>query len=198
MRTTKGTAMGTFVFFAALMLLATSAFAQAAKTDKDGVIIKPVFADTPDKFAEQTLRIHADMQVGGRYEFTNPADKRTIDRLLGQMANRLQSAGSVEAMNHNMRLALFNDQEEVNGILKHNDSNRLVCESRAPIGTNILRTTCHTYGQIQTTARNTKEGLMQYDLSRLCNGPAPSNSHPDADPCAPGTHQARLAPAFRH
>jgi hypothetical protein len=192
------TTMGTYVFFAALMLLAFSAFAQDAKTDKDGVIIKPVFADTPDKFAEQTQRIHTDMQVGGRYEFTNPADKRTIDRLLGQMANRLQSAGSVEAMNHDMRLALFNDQEEVNGILKHNDSNRLVCESRAPIGSNILRTTCHTYGQIQTTARNTKEGLMQYDLSRLCNGPAPSNSHPDADPCGAGTHQARMAPAFRH
>ena len=101
-------------------------------------------------------------------------------------------------MNHDMRIVLFNDQEEVNGILKHNDSNRLVCESRAPIGSNILRTTCHTYGQVQTTARNTKQGLMQYDLSRLCNGPAPTESHPGADPCGVGTHQARSAPAFRH
>jgi len=185
-------------FFTALMLCAVSAHAQDGKTDKDGVIQKPVFADTPDKFAEQTQRIHADMQVGGRYEFTNPTDRRTVDRLLDQMANLLQSAGSVEAMNHDTRIVLFNDQEEVNGILKHNDSNRLVCESRAPIGSNILRTTCHTYGQMQTTARNTKEGLMQYDLSRLCNGPAPTESHPGADPCGVGTHQSRLAPAFRH
>jgi hypothetical protein len=190
--------MRRYPFFAALMLCCISVYAQDGKTDKNGVIEKPVFADTPDKFAEQTQRIHTDMQVGGRYEFTNPTDRRSVDRLLGQMAAMLQGAGSVEAMNHDMRIVLFNDQEEVNGILKHNDSNRLVCESRAPIGSNILRTTCHTYGQIQTTARNTKEGLMQYDLSRLCNGPAPTESHPGSDPCGVGTHQARLAPAFRH
>ena len=190
--------MRAYALFIAFMLCAVSAYAQDGKADKDGVIQKPVFADTPDKFAEQTQRIHAEMQVGGRYEFTNPTDRRTVDRLLDQMANLLQSAGSVEAMNHDTRIVLFNDQEEVNGILKHNDSKRLVCESRAPIGSNILRTTCHTYAQIQTTARNTKEGLMQYDLSRLCNGPAPTESHPGADPCGVGTHQSRLAPAFRH
>ena len=190
--------MRTYSLFTALMLCCISVYAQDAKTDKDGVIEKPVFADTPDKFAAQTQQIHADMQVGGRYEFANPMARRIIDRLLGQMANMLQSTGSVEAMNHDMRIVLFNNQEEVNGILKHNDSNRLVCESRAPIGSNILKTTCHTYGQIQTTARNTKEGLMEYDLSRLCNGPAATESHPDANPCGPGTHQARLAPAFRH
>jgi hypothetical protein len=182
--------MSRFVFFTALILCCVCVYAQDGKPDKNGVIEKPVFADTPDTFAEQTQRVHVDMQVGGRYEFTNPTDRRTVDRLLGQMANLLQSAGSVETMNHDMRIVLFNDQEEVNGILKHNDSNRLVCESRAPIGSNILKTTCHTYGQIQTTARNTKEGLMEYDLSRLCNGPAPTESHPDANPCGAGTHQS--------
>jgi hypothetical protein len=153
----------------AIVLCCVSAYAQEGKTDKNGVIEKPVLADTPDTFAEQTQRIHEDMQVGGRYEFTSPTDRKRVDVLLGQMASLLQSAGSVDAMNHDMRITLFNDQEEVNGILKHNDSNRLVCESRAPIGSNILRTTCHTYGQIQTTARNTKEGLMEFDHSRLCN-----------------------------
>lgn len=191
--------MGKYVFFTALMLSCISAYAQDGKADKNGVIEKPVFADTPEKFAEQTERIHADMQTGGRYEFTNPADRQTVDRLLGQMANLLQSAGSAEAMNHDMRIVLFNDQEQVNGILKHNDSNRLVCESRAPVGSNILKTTCRTYGQIQTTARNTKEGLMEFDLSRLCNGPAASESHPDANPCGTGSHQSARSPtSVRH
>jgi hypothetical protein len=89
---------------------------------------------------------------------------------------------------------LFNAQEEVNGILKHNDNNRLVCESRAPIGSNILRTTCHTHGQIEATARNTKEGLQQFDLSRLCNGPGGM----DSNACAPGSHQTATATDRRH
>jgi hypothetical protein len=168
--------MHRFFLHVAILLCSLSAHAQESKTDKNGVIEKPVLADTPDKFAEQTQRIHEDMLVGGRYEFTSPTDKKTVDMLLAQMASLLQSAGSVDAMNHDMRITLFNDQEEVNGILKHNDSNRLVCESRAPIGSNILRTTCHTYGQIQTTARNTKQGLMEFDHSRLCNGSNPTSA----------------------
>jgi hypothetical protein len=143
--------------------------------DKYGVIQKPVLADTPEKFVEQTQRIHEDMQVGGRYEYITPSDRRTVDRLLEQMESLLQHAGSVDAMNQTARIELFNDQEQVNGILKHNDSNRLICESRAPIGSNILKTTCHTHGQIEATARNTKEGLMEFDHSRLCNGPNPEN-----------------------
>ena len=180
--------------FVAAILCGVTAYAQDNKVDKNGVIEKPVLADTPEKFAEQTQRIHEDMQTGGRYEYTSPTDRRTVDRLLGQMANLLQSSGSVEAMNHDNRIALFNAQEEVNGVLKHNDNNRLVCESRAPIGSNILRTTCHTHGQIEATARNTKEGLQQYDLSRLCNGPGGM----DHDACAPGSHQAATATDRRH
>jgi hypothetical protein len=176
--------MQRYFLYAALLLCCVCAYAQDGKTDKNGVLEKPVLADSPDKFAEQTQRIHEDMDAGGRYEFTNPTDRKRVDALLGQMAAALQSAGSVEAMNHDMRITLFNAQEEVNGILKHNDSNRLVCESRAPIGSNILRTTCHTHGQIETAARNTKEGLQEFDHSRLCNS---SNS---ASSCMPANNRS--------
>jgi len=162
--------MNRYFFCTALALCCISAYAQDGKTDKNGVLEKPVLADTPAAFAEQTQHIHEDMQKGGRYEFTSPTDRQRVDALLQHMANLLQSAGSVDAMNHDTRIVLFNTQEEVNGILKHNDSNRLVCESRAPIGSNILRTTCRTHGQIEIAARNTKEGLMEFDHSRLCNG----------------------------
>jgi hypothetical protein len=158
----------------------------AGQPDKYGVIQKRVYADTPATFAEQSQRIREDMQTGGRYEYITATDKRSVDRLLEQMAALLDRAGSVDAMNHDTRIQLFNAQEEVNGILKHNDSNRLVCESRAPIGSNILRTTCRTHGQIEATARNTKEGLMEFDHSRLCNG-----SGPDGAPCLPNLNQPR-------
>lgn len=161
----------------------------AGQPDKNGVIQKPVLADTPEKFSEQTQRIHEDMQTGGRYEYISASDKRSVDRLLEQMTALLERAGSVDAMNHDTRIQLFNAQEEVNGILKHNDSNRLVCESRAPIGSNILRTTCHTHGQIEATARNTREGLMEFDHSRLCNGGSGSPCYPDLNhPNARGGH----------
>ncbi len=173
--------------------------AQAGATDKDGVVVKPVLADTPATFAEQTQRIQNDMKPGGRYEYTGTADKKKVDALLVLMANLLARAGSVDAMNHDTRITLFNAQEEVNGILKHNDSNRKVCESRAPVGSHIPVTVCHTFGQVQATARGTKEGMQEYDLSRLCNGPAPTELQPDLNPCGAGTHQQATSPSrLRH
>jgi hypothetical protein len=173
--------MQKYFLFIAIMLCGISAYAQDGKTDKYGVVVQPVLAATPDKFGEQTQRINEDMQTGGRYEYTSPTDKQKVIKLLGQMATLLQSAGSVDTMNHDMRIQLFDDQEEVNGILKHNDSNRLVCESRAPIGSNILKTVCHTHGQLEAVARKSKDDLMEFDHSRLCNGGPP-------DPCAATMH----------
>jgi hypothetical protein len=141
--------MSRCALFAALLLCCVSASAQDGKADKNGVVEKPVLADTPDKFAEQTQRIHEDMQTGGRYEFARAADRIKVDALLDKMAGLLQKAGSVDAMNHDTRVALFNAQAEVNGILKHNDSNRMVCESRQPVGSHIPVTTCRTYGEIE-------------------------------------------------
>ena len=170
-----------------MWLLATLLSFKTFGADTAGTIEKPVVADTPEAFAAQEAWVENEMQTGGRYEFIAPAEKQRARDLLARMNRLLQKSGSVAAMDHSNRLALFNTQEEVNGLLKHNDANRLVCESRAPVGTHIPVTRCHTYRQIEETARNTRVGMRQYDLSGLCNGPAGEN------PCAPGSHQKAVA-----
>ena len=172
------------VLFAVAALLGASAQA-VENSDKSKVIEKPVVADTPETFAQQASWIEQEMQPEGRYEFAKPADKQRVKVLMSQMSSMLQRAGSVAAMDHDSKVQLFNDQEEVNGLLKHNDANRLVCSSRQPIGSHIPVTTCVTYRQQEETARNTKIGLGQYDLSRVCNGPGGN----DQNGCAPGSHQ---------
>ena len=169
----------------ALVVLAGSSVHAAGNSDKSMVIEKPVVADTPETFAQQAAWIEKEMQPDGRYEFTKPADKQRVNVLIGQMSNLLQRSGSVASMDHDTRVQMFNDQEEVNGLLKHNDANRLVCQSYQPIGSHIPTTTCVTYRQREETARNTKIGLGQFDLSRVCNGPGGN----DQNGCAPGSHQ---------
>lgn len=168
------------------LLLAAALFpAVAFAVDSADIIEKPVVADTPETFARQSAWIEQEMQPDGRYEFTKPADKQRVRVLLDQMSNLLQRTESVAAMDHASRIQLFNFQEEINGLLRHNDANRLVCESRQPIGSHIPVTTCHTYRQVEETARNTKVGMQQFDLSRVCNGPGGGESNA----CAPGSHQ---------
>jgi len=175
---------GRIVLFAVVVLAGSQVHA-AGNSEKSMVIEKPVVADTLETFAQQAAWIEKEMQPDGRYEFTKPADKQRVNVLIGQMSNLLQRSGSVASMDHDTRVQMFNDQEEVNGLLKHNDANRLVCQSYQPIGSHIPTTTCVTYRQREETARNTKIGLGQFDLSRVCNGPGGN----DANGCAPGSHQ---------
>src|SRR5689334_17457655 len=69
------------------LLIAACAAAYAAEDvapgqpDKNGVVQKPVYADTPETFAEQSRRIVSEMQQAGRYEYITASDKRTVERL---------------------------------------------------------------------------------------------------------------------
>jgi hypothetical protein len=151
-----------------LLAMLLSPALQALETGKNQgkVVEKPVVADTPETFARQSAWIENEMKEGGRYEFATASDRQRVHVLLDQMSNLLQRSGSVAAMDQSTKVQLFNNQEEVNGILKHNDSNRLVCENLKPIGSNISQTHCYTFGQIEQTRRNTKAGLEEFGTSR--------------------------------
>jgi len=151
-----------------VLILAAALFVRiACATDAADIIEKPVTADTPATFAQQAAWIEQEMQPDGRYEFTKPADRQRVKVLLAQMSNLLERSGSVAAMDQSARLALFNDQEEVNGLLKHNDADRLVCESRQPIGSHIPVTHCHTYRQSKKR-RAIRRSACSSSICRAC------------------------------
>jgi hypothetical protein len=134
-------------------------FAASAWADK--VIEKPVAADTPEKFTETVAEIHDEMNAGGRYEFIRAEDRAKVENDLNAMAALLKKSGSVSAMTQVEKVQLFNTQENLNGILVHNDSNRLVCEHKAPVGTSIPRTTCQTVGEIENTRKASNTMMNQ-------------------------------------
>ena len=116
-------------------------------------------ADTPEKFEQLTAAVHQEMAEGGHYEFIRPDAKAQVDSDLAAMSALMQKAGSVAQMNQDDKIQLFNRQEHVNGILTHNDSNRLICERRSPVGSNIPITMCKTVGEIEHERRKSQKFL---------------------------------------
>ena len=117
----------------------------------DGKVVeKPMASESIDSFEKQSVHIHEQMKPGGIYEHISSTDKLRVDARLGDMQKMLEAhpAQPVNDWRQSEKVALFNAQEEVNGILKHNDNNRLICEHRAPIGSNVPVTTCNTYGEL--------------------------------------------------
>jgi hypothetical protein len=124
-----------------------------AKTD---VVVK---ADNKDDFAAVVAAVHQQMQPGGHYEFTSKKDREAIDTQFGDMQSLFDKYGTVAQMDQNSKVRLFNDQQNVNALLTHSDSNRLVCEHIAPLGSNIPKTVCRTYGDIQQEQRDAQHYL---------------------------------------
>ena len=139
--------------------------AQAA----DGVIEKPLIAQSLDGFMHESTAIRDSMQPGGRYEFLKPEERSRVEARLNTMQALLQSHAGQDDLIKSDKVALINAQEEVNGILKRNDSNRLVCEHRAPIGSHIPVTSCRTYGEVEQQRQDAMKGAQ--DLSNLRRNP---------------------------
>ena len=148
----------------ACLLLSAAAFAD------DQVIEKPLVAQSLAGFDQEATEIRAGMHQGGRYEFLKGDDKAKIEARLNSMHALLEKHQNQNDLNSSDKIALANQQEEVNAILKHNDSNRLVCESRAPIGSHLPIKTCRTFGDIEQQRQDAMRTHSDLDKSRVNKG----------------------------
>lgn len=155
-----------FVLSLALFCVVASAWA-------DKVVEKPVAADTPEKFEQTMTEVRQQMAAGGRYEYIRPDDKGKVEADMHAMELMLKKSGSVAAMSEAEKVSLFDTQENLNGILTHSDSNRLICERVAPVGTSIPKTTCKTVGEVERARKATGREMNKIATdSSFCN-----NSH---------------------
>ncbi len=136
----------------------------AAACWADAVVKDAVKADTAEKFVSTVSEINTEMDAGGRYEFISATDKIKVQDDLNRMSAMLQASHSVGQMTADQKIALFNLQENLNGILTKSDSNRLVCEHQAPLGSHIKAATCQTVGQIERRRRESQKYMTDHDL----------------------------------
>ena len=145
----------------------------------DQVIEKRVAADTPEKFQQVASDIRKDMAQGGRYEFMRADEKAKAEYDMNAIMKMLQDAGSVAAMKREQQVQLFNVQENLNGLLTHNDRNRLVCEKNAPVGTHIQTTSCKTVGDIERERLLSRKYMTdqseKQQLPLMNRAPGPNN-----------------------
>lgn len=148
-----------------LCVLASPVLARSAK-------VKPVQvqADTKAKFDVVAAEVRAQLVQGGRFEFVTEEERATLNTNLNAMGALFDKFGMVERMNRDTKIALFNDQEVVNAILKRRDAERLICRSEMPTGSHIPTTKCRTYGDIQRDQTDTRNFMQRYQQRAQPNG----------------------------
>jgi hypothetical protein len=158
--------MKSAILFGAVAALATS-FVWADAPVKD-----PVKADTAEKFAAVASEVRGDMEPNGRYEFISPDGRTRVESDLDAMTALLQKSHSVSEMAPADKVTLLNLQENLNGILTKSDSNRLVCERNAPLGSHIQGTSCQTYGQVERRRRESQKYMDDHATDANVNSAA--------------------------
>lgn len=131
-----------------LGLLATAAL--IAHAGLQATESKPdVKAETKDQFAAVADHIREQMGAGGRFQFLNTSEHAMVEKDLGDMQALYDKFGTVNAMDADSKVKLYNTQTEVNAILTKRDGDRRVCQQEMPTGSNIPKTVCRKYGDIQ-------------------------------------------------
>lgn len=148
---------------ATIMLLQVS----VVHATKVKVIVK---AQNKQEFAAVVAAVHQQMQPGGRYEHVSASEAVNINQRFADMQTLFDRYGTVDKMNQNEKIQLFNDQEFVNAALTKRDNKRLVCEQIAPVGSHIPRTSCRTYGDIMQSQRDTQQVLMKMQQTQPSKG----------------------------
>ncbi|HWU76536.1 MAG TPA: hypothetical protein VN043_08520 [Rhodanobacter sp.] len=94
-------------------------------------------ARNKDDFSAMVAAVQGGMVPGGRYEFVDGSERKTIDANLAEMRSLFDQFETVSAMDRDAKFKLYVDQENVDAILARRDDRRLICKSERPVGSLI-------------------------------------------------------------
>jgi hypothetical protein len=149
----------------ALIVLAAPLAARPAQVNTP-----QVHADTKAKFDVIAAEVRSQMVPGGRFEFVTREEHAKVNDNLNAMGGVFDKYDTVSKMDRDTKIALFNDQEVVNSILKRRDAERLICRSELPTGSHIPTTKCRTYGDIERSHTETQNFMERYQQQAQPNG----------------------------
>jgi hypothetical protein len=129
-----------------------------------------VKVDNKADFTAVAATVHKEMLPGGRYDLISEKERGEVDSHLADMQSLFDKFDTVDKMDPNAKIQLFNDQEAVNSTLAHRDNDRLICESTSPVGSHIPRTTCVTYGQKMQSERDKQHVMDQMKRMQTLRG----------------------------
>ena len=148
------------------LLLSGSAFAANSPTTDN----KALVGQSLESFNAEAAKIREEMKSGGAYSHIQASDRGRVEARLSEMEKLLSSHAGQGDLRAEDKVHLVNAQEEVNGILHHNDNNRLVCEHVAPVGSHVPVTTCRTFGEVMEQHKSDQDFLRRQSMTHSMSG----------------------------
>jgi hypothetical protein len=124
----------------------------------------------PAMFPQLAEVLQREMQTGGRFEFVTANERGEVEAALESMRGLLAGKSTIEQLNDDEKVALINAQERANAILTRRDGERLVCERRRVVGSNLRQNMCETYAERRHRVQGTRERARQLQKNvQICD-----------------------------
>ncbi|MEP7042145.1 MAG: hypothetical protein ABI843_03730 [Dokdonella sp.] len=129
-------------------------------------------ADSRAKLGQVAEEVRSEMHAGGRFEFVKPAERRTIEAKFAEMDALFAQSSSVETMQADAKIKLFDAQETINSILTQRDGDRVICQREPIAGSHIRTESCHTYRDEIAKAEISRKALTDFQTQKCTGGVA--------------------------
>lgn len=126
------------------------------------------------QFADQVAAIRDAMKPGGRFQYLTVEERNAVNEHLDAIAVMLERR-ETQRFGSDEQLDLLQAQENANAILTRRDGDRLICERRAPTGSNFKIKKCVTYTEHMKTRDETQQAFsdhMRRPPADFCRDPA--------------------------
>lgn len=121
--------------------------------DRNRSIVDP---SNRQQFADQTAAIREAMKPGGRFQYLTVEERTALDQHFDAITALLERR-ETQRFGSDEQLDLLQAQENANAILNRRDGDRLICERRAPTGSNFKIKKCVTYTEHMKTRDETQQ-----------------------------------------
>ena len=112
-------------------------------------------------YREQVL---TDLDKGERYSEISSQDRATVTQSLQTMQTMVEKAnGSVDQLDADEKVAFFNHQEAVRGILSGAEADsRMVCKRERRVGSQMLQSRCRTVADARRQREDSRNRLSDF------------------------------------
>lgn len=121
----------------------------------------------PEVFQEQRYELVRELKVGDTYTEISDQDRGRVLAALDTLGGKLGNVSSVDQLEANEKVVVYNLQSEINQILTSAaEESREVCSRHKPVGTNFPQTICKTVAEW----RRIRENNQNYFRARKTAG----------------------------
>jgi hypothetical protein len=130
---------------------------------------EPKVALADGDWAAQRAQIERDLADGKTYAEISRSDRVKVRESLDRISGALAGTPSVDALPDDVKVRVFNEQEQINTILTRAAADsRMVCDRDVPTGSRMAKTTCQTVAE-----RDRRREADRDHLRKVQNGIGP-------------------------